>query len=237
MVTEIPEEYLIHLKFKGKTTPFIRYRGLLALAHARGIKSLVAKFISVTPDMALAEAHLVLSDGSEFSEVADATPSNVNPMIRPHFPRMAATRAKARAIRDALDIGIASVEELAELTDEYDSESPPQKPTTKENNGNVQKAWEEVEESIPKANFDPEEEFLSLVDKLTNLGLGQLTDSYFKYLSDKYSRGSSIITRSDELKPSQFNEQHGLLDMCLKKPEKVEKLKEILQSKSKKEDA
>jgi hypothetical protein len=36
--------------------PHVRYMGLLAMAHERGIKSIAAKFISVTPEMALAEA-------------------------------------------------------------------------------------------------------------------------------------------------------------------------------------
>jgi hypothetical protein len=36
----------------------------------------------------------------------------VNARIRPHFPRMSLTRAKARALRDALNISMVCVEEL-----------------------------------------------------------------------------------------------------------------------------
>ena len=45
-------------------------------------------------------------------DCGDATPSNVNDKVAPHFARVALTRAKARALRDALDIEMCSVEEL-----------------------------------------------------------------------------------------------------------------------------
>jgi hypothetical protein len=92
--------------------PHIRYIGLLAMAHAKGLVSLKAHFISVTPELALAEAEATFADGQTFSECADATPQNVPAHIRPHFPRMALTRSKARALRDALNIGITALEEL-----------------------------------------------------------------------------------------------------------------------------
>ena len=92
--------------------PFIKYVGLLALAHARGLVSLKARFISVTPELALAEAEATFADGQTFSECADSTPQNVPAHIRPHFARMSLTRAKARALRDALNIGITALEEI-----------------------------------------------------------------------------------------------------------------------------
>jgi hypothetical protein len=94
--------------------PFVLYAGLLAMAHERGLVSLSAKFISVTPELALAEATAVFQDGRTFSEAADATPQNVTAQVRPHFARMALVRSKARALRDALNIGIATLEELGE---------------------------------------------------------------------------------------------------------------------------
>jgi hypothetical protein len=104
----IPAQYITYLHGK----PFVRYAGLLALAHDRGLVSLKARMISVTAELALAEAEATFADGKTYSECADATPQNVPQHIRPHFPRMALTRSKAQALRDALNIGIAALEEL-----------------------------------------------------------------------------------------------------------------------------
>jgi len=104
----IDPRFIVHIRQK----PFVQYHGLLALAHAKGLVSLKARFISVTPELALAEAEAVFTDGQTFSECADSTPQNVPAHIRPHFARMSLTRAKARALRDALNIGITALEEL-----------------------------------------------------------------------------------------------------------------------------
>ena len=91
---------------------FVRYTGLLALAHERGLVSLKARFISVTADLALAEAEAIFASGLTVCEGADSTPQNVPAHIKPHFPRMALTRAKARALRDALNVSLVALEEL-----------------------------------------------------------------------------------------------------------------------------
>lgn len=93
---------------------FVQYAGLLALAHERGLVNLSAHFISVEGDLALGEATAEFQDGKVFMECADATPGNVNPKVKPHYARMALTRAKARALRDALNISMCSVEEIVE---------------------------------------------------------------------------------------------------------------------------
>jgi hypothetical protein len=94
--------------------PFIIYDGLLTMAHERGLRKLTARFVSVTDALALAEATAVFEDGREFSEASDATPDNVGFQVRPHFARLALTRAKARVLRDALNLGgLCAVEELA----------------------------------------------------------------------------------------------------------------------------
>ena len=104
----VPAQYITYLHGK----PFVRYTGLLALAHERGLVSLKTRFISATSELALAEAEAPFADGKTYSECADSTPQNVLQHIRPHFPRMALTRAKARVLRDALNIGIAALEEV-----------------------------------------------------------------------------------------------------------------------------
>jgi hypothetical protein len=84
------------------------------MAHTKGLVSLKARFISVTPELALAEAEAVFADGQTYSECADSTPGNVPAHIRPHFPRMSLARAKARALRDALNVSTVAIEELGE---------------------------------------------------------------------------------------------------------------------------
>jgi len=107
----VPEALKPHIVFlHGK--PFVQYAGLLALAHERGLVSLKARFISVTAELALAEAEAVFQDGRTFAECADSTPANVGATVRPAFARMALTRSKARCLRDALNIGICALEEL-----------------------------------------------------------------------------------------------------------------------------
>src|SRR5262249_35499643 len=91
---------------------FVQYAGLLAMAHEKGLVNLSAHFISVTADLALAEATAEFADGKSFMECADATPQNVGPTVRAHYPRIPLSRGQARCLCDALKILVGSVEEL-----------------------------------------------------------------------------------------------------------------------------
>jgi hypothetical protein len=93
---------------------FVQYEGLLALAHERGLIELGCAFIAVTDTLALAYAWARFCSERVFWDAADATPNNVHSQVKAHFPRVALTRAKARVLRDALNIGMVSVEELEE---------------------------------------------------------------------------------------------------------------------------
>jgi hypothetical protein len=96
----------------GKET--IRYQGLLAMAHEQGLVSLSARFTSLTESLAVATAFAKFKDGRKFFEAGESTPSNVQAGVRAAWARMALTRAKARVLRDALNIGMVSAEELEE---------------------------------------------------------------------------------------------------------------------------
>src|SRR5438309_906675 len=80
----IPAQFLTEIHGKQ----FVQYAGLLAMAHERGLQKLESRFISVNSDLAIAEATAEFSDGKIFKECADSTPSNVNPKVKQHFPRM-----------------------------------------------------------------------------------------------------------------------------------------------------
>lgn len=104
----IPPQFLVEIQGRK----FVTFHGLLAMSHQQGLLSLAARFISVTADLALAEATAMFHDGRTFTEAADSTPQNVNSRIKAHFARMALTRAKARCLRDALNITYVCAEEL-----------------------------------------------------------------------------------------------------------------------------
>jgi hypothetical protein len=91
---------------------FIQYAGLLAMAHEQGLTELGSGFITVSETLAIAFAWATFKDGRKFWDAGDATPTNVHQQVRAHFPRVALTRAKARCLRDALNIGMVAVEEL-----------------------------------------------------------------------------------------------------------------------------
>ena len=93
---------------------FIEYQGLLAMAHEQGLQELGSCFMTVSETLALAFAWASFKDGRKFWDAGDATPNNVHQQVKAHFPRVALTRAKARLLRDALNIGMGSVEELEE---------------------------------------------------------------------------------------------------------------------------
>jgi hypothetical protein len=104
----IPAHYLVTIQ----GTPAIKYAGLLILAHERGLVSLRAQWLMNDNDLSLAHAVATFEDGRSYEECGDASPANVNAKVVKHFRRVALTRAKARALRDALGIDLVALEEL-----------------------------------------------------------------------------------------------------------------------------
>jgi hypothetical protein len=118
---------------KGKD--FVLYSGLLDLGHQIGIQSIHVKAIQYpTKDNGnegICKAIITSVDGRIFTEVGDANPKNVNAQVSAHVLRMAATRAKARALRDMTNIGMTCIEELGDIETVIGTEDPkviPMKP-------------------------------------------------------------------------------------------------------------
>ena len=107
------EEYMIE---RGGRR-FVLYAGLLEEAHARGLRSIETELLQVpngeNGEVAIARA-VVRTEEGKFSGIGDASPGNVSRAIAPHVIRMAETRAKARALRDAINVGVAALEELGD---------------------------------------------------------------------------------------------------------------------------
>lgn len=120
---EVKKEYIINRQGKD----FVLYEGLLDEAHQQGLKRISTTLIQIPCDdngnVAVVHAE-VETDRGVFSGIGDASPSNVNRMIVPHLTRMAETRAKARALRDAVNVGVAAVEELGDFEDSMEEMSP-----------------------------------------------------------------------------------------------------------------
>ncbi len=111
--SEMREEYMIE---RGGRR-FVLYAGLLEEAHARGLRSIETELLQVpgaeNGEVAIARA-VVRTEEGKFSGIGDASPGNVSRAIAPHIIRMAETRAKARALRDAINVGVAALEELGD---------------------------------------------------------------------------------------------------------------------------
>jgi hypothetical protein len=107
----VREEYMIERQGKR----FVLYAGLLEEAHSRGLRSIETELLQVPKsengEVAIVRAVVRTEDG-KFTGIGDASPENVNRTIAPHVIRMAETRAKARALRDAINVGVTAFEEL-----------------------------------------------------------------------------------------------------------------------------
>lgn len=101
---------------------YVLFAGLLDEAHSRGLKGIDTELIQVPTaengSTAIIKATVEMEDGRVFSGIGDASPDNVGRNIAPHLIRMAETRAKARALRDAVNVGSTALEELSDGGDD-----------------------------------------------------------------------------------------------------------------------
>lgn len=118
MTTQLDDKYI--LRINGRD--FVKYEGLLSLAHQKGIDKL-----EVTPiqyptgengNEAICKAVLTSKNGECFTDIGDASPKNVGKQVSAHILRMASTRAKARCLRDFTNTGMTALEELGEMAEE-----------------------------------------------------------------------------------------------------------------------
>ena len=108
------------MKAQGNGSPgngreAIAYAEILKIAHEEGLKSITTQLL-VTPAeengrLCIVKA-TVETERGHFEGLGDADPANVEADFAPHLIRVAETRAKARALRDAVNVGVVSLEEL-----------------------------------------------------------------------------------------------------------------------------
>jgi len=113
----LDERFIKNLKGKD----FVLYAGLLDLGHQIGLKSIQVEAVQFpnkdNGNEGICKATVFANDGRQFTEIGDASPKNVNAQISVHVLRMAATRAKGRALRDFTNIGMTCLEELGNTDD------------------------------------------------------------------------------------------------------------------------
>jgi hypothetical protein len=107
-VPTVPAQFVSSIKGK----PFVQFAGLLTVAHQQGLLSLTERVTHVTDTYVMAEARAEFEDGRVFVGVGDSSPDNVGKEVKPHWRRLAGTRAMARALRNALNVAMVAVEEL-----------------------------------------------------------------------------------------------------------------------------
>lgn len=103
---------------------FVLYAGLLDEAHSEGLCSIETELIQIpcpaNGELAIVKARVTTAKGT-FQGIGDAAPDNVPVEFQTCLIRMAETRAKARALRDAVNVGMAAFEELPGIDEEYDA--------------------------------------------------------------------------------------------------------------------
>ena len=137
------EEYMIERQGKR----FVLYAGLLEEAHKKGLRSIETELLQVpgveNGEMAIVKA-VVRTEEGKFGGIGDASPDNVGRNIAPHIIRMAETRAKARALRDAINVGATALEELG-----GDEGATSEVPGQQEEPGRAQVPKEESRAELP----------------------------------------------------------------------------------------
>lgn len=122
---------------------FVLYAGLLHLAHDTGLKSIVVKALQFpnkdNGNEAICKATTLSRDGRVFVDYGDANPKNTSSMVSTHLLRVAATRAKARTLRDLTNVGMTCFEELGKDAEVEEKVPPkisiPKKEEQSSNNG------------------------------------------------------------------------------------------------------
>ncbi len=99
---------------------FVLYAGLLDRAHAEGLKRITTKLLQIPSEensqTAICSAEVETERGT-FAGIGDASPANVARAMLTCTIRLAETRAKARALRDAVNVGVAALEELGDTSE------------------------------------------------------------------------------------------------------------------------
>ena len=163
---------------------FVLYAGLLEEAHSRGLRSIETELLQVPAaengEVAIVRAVVRMEEG-KFSGIGDAGPQNVGRMIAPHLIRMAETRAKARALRDAINVGVTAFEELggeeaggAERAPAYEEPAASRQAAVEENRGGLPATRKQLN-YLEALVSDVVEDGITRFEEMVGKPIGELT--------------------------------------------------------------
>jgi hypothetical protein len=188
------EEYMIERQGKR----FVLYAGLLEEAHNRGLRSIETELLQVPAkengEVAIVKAVIRTEEG-KFGGIGDASPQNVNRAIAPHLIRMAETRAKARALRDAINVGVTAFEELG--GEEEIVESPK---SAEERDGGRPKAQSEEGRGELPATRKQLNYLEALISDVVDDGIGRFEEMVGKPVGRDVARADTSTARRRRLR-------------------------------------
>jgi len=150
---------------------FVLYSGLLDEAHQRGLRSIETELLQVPTsengEVAIARA-VVRTEEGKFTGIGDASPQNVGRAIAPHVIRIAETRAKARALRDAINVGVTAFEELGEGDEQEARQGQPatRQPQQRQQREAEPETGDEGREEVPREEMPATRKQLNYLEAL-----------------------------------------------------------------------
>ena len=174
---------------------YVLLAGLLDEAHRQGLGSIDTELLQLPKDgngqVAIAKARVEMGDGRTFTGIGDASPTNVSKQGAPHIIRMAETRAKARALKDAVNVGVTAFEERSDGDESPPMQSISLEDTTKrkgqrsetEPTANAQEG-KDTKRSSQKAHKIQIDLLKTLAQELTKNGVERLENRIGKPLSE-----------------------------------------------------
>jgi len=207
-------------KIEGKE--FVKYPGLLDLAHQHGLSSIEVDIVQMPAadngNFAVCRATVMSKIGETFIDIGDANPGNCSSKVSKHLLRMASTRAIARALRSYTNVGMTALEELADFNDAIPEAAKPKMAKSKPKAAKKpaakapKKAPAKPADSSDTGNQTPKEESTSKSDPKTqpkmseaqkraiyNLSRrrGVSVDQLEQMVSDAYGCDLESLTSSD----------------------------------------
>lgn len=190
------------------TRDIVTYAGLLSKAHEQGLQRIETRIDQMpTPDngmTAICTATVTTGRGV-FMDCGDANPDNVRSGAVPHIIRVALTRAKARALRDAVNIGAIPLEEFGDYP-------PPSKAEQKDGLSSTAPTRSEPASKPRLISEAQKKRLLSLIEKqgttaedaerilCDQLGVRRLDDATLSAASGLIQR----LTRETSIKPKEL---------------------------------